>query len=147
MNDALVARTNLEAFSGEFGFVPGNVDGRPHIGQPLLHLGEQPLGRSPFLGHPIIGVGRVEDWKGVGAKQCRKADQGSRLGAVSVDHVGLEFPAEGEQAGPGPQVPQLGSVGDPEVADRSPTGTDPIDQMNQPLASPDIRIGQGDCLP
>ena len=75
-----------------------------------------------------------------------KSGEGTGLGTVCVDDVGLEFLNERMETGPGAKVTQLRGVGDAEVADRSTPGNNPLHQLGEALASANIGIGKGDLL-
>jgi hypothetical protein len=96
--------------------------------------------------HPVVGIGSVEKRGLDQVKKSGKSGEGSGLGTVGVDDVGLEFLNERMEASPGTKVTQLWGVGDAEVTDRSSPRNNPLHQLGETLASADIGIGEGDLL-
>jgi hypothetical protein len=96
--------------------------------------------------HPVIGIGGVEEGGLDQVEKSRESGEGTGLGTVGVDDVGLEFLNERMETGPGAKVTQLRGVGDAEVADRSTPGNNPLYQLGETLASADVGIGKGDLL-
>ena len=96
--------------------------------------------------HPVVGIRSVEEGGLDQVEKSGESGEGSSLGTVGVDDVGLEFLNERMEASPGTKVTQLWGVGDAEVADRSSPRSNPLHQLGETLASADIGIGEGDLL-
>jgi hypothetical protein len=75
-----------------------------------------------------------------------KSGEGTGLGTVCVDDVGLEFLNERIEASPGAKVTQLWGVGDAKVSDRTSPCDHPLHQLGEALTSADVGIGEGDLL-
>ena len=72
--------------------------------------------------------------------------EGSGLGAVGVNDIGLKLLNDRMESAPGTEVTELGAMRDAKVADRPATRKDPLHQLGEAFATANVRIGQGNLL-